>query len=984
MHTPLLPVGVLLLLTAVGPAGAQDVNPAAPYIGRTVLSVSIEVEGELRDEPELMAAVLGLASRPLSQAGWRAAMTRLMGLGQFDDVEVVVAPVDDGVAVIFRLAPRHPIDRLEFTGETGVPPSVLDRLVRSRYGGIPTSQPIREVADTVERLLYEQGYQNAVVTPSTVETHQPDRATLVLQIEAGPPAVVASVEVVGDSPFAPSTIAARAGVAIGEPYRRRDVQTRMIEIEESLRQDRYYEAIARPSFVPRPEDGRVDVTLLVEAGPRVELRVQGLLPGPVEELIPLARDRSADIDLLQDSERRIESALRREGFRDARAPFRRDESADGSTVTITYTITRGRRYRIDAVELTGTTDLPAPVIDEALNLPAGEPFSAEAVGAAQTRLVVALQELGYYRASSDATYEFTGTSGLGEQLVTVRIGVTAGPRADVSEIVFEFQDRPHLLREELLDVMRAKTGQPYVLSHGLSDFQSLERLYRDRGFPSAAVSITPAFEDDGRRVRLVVDVAEGPQMFVGSIAVVGNEAVSGVTVLETMTIRTGSPLGESALLESRRRLLDLGLFRQVTIAQQPVPPGETIVDLVVSVQEMPNNTLGFGGGLEVGRRPRAATADGRTDILELAPRGFFEIGRRNIGGRNRQVNLFSRVALKPRRSTDPEGDDSRFGFTEYRVTGTFREQRAFRTDTNLLFGLTFEQGVRTLYNFARRALNAEVLRGVSPGLSVSGRWALDFSRLFDVGILEEEQSLIDRLFPQVRLSLLSTGIVWDRRNDAIAPSAGSLLTGDLEFAVRSLGSEVGYAKVFVQASDYRTVSEDERVVLATRVQLGVARGLERDVPVEDDDGDPVIGPDGQPVTETIADLPASQRFFAGGGTTVRGFQIDRLGVPEILNDNGLSNGGNAVVVLNAEVRAVVLQVRGHDLGMVGFIDAGNVFAKAADLDFGRLRSALGFGFRYDSPLGPLRLDFGFKTRRLIIGGRRERGWEYHLSIGEAF
>jgi outer membrane translocation and assembly module TamA len=134
----------------------------------------------------------------------------------------------------------------------------------------------------------------------------------------------------------------------------------------------------------------------------------------------------------------------------------------------------------------------------------------------------------------------------------------------------------------------------------------------------------------------------------------------------------------------------------------------------------------------------------------------------------------------------------------------------------------------------------------------------------------------------------------------------------------------------------------------------------------------------------VADLPASQRFFAGGGTTVRGFQLDRLAVPEILNSDGLSNGGNAVVVLNAELRSRVATLFGRSLAVVGFLDSGNVFARVADLDLGRLRGTAGFGMRYDSPLGPLRLDFGFKMTRLTFASGRERGWELHLSIGEAF
>jgi outer membrane translocation and assembly module TamA len=173
-------------------------------------------------------------------------------------------------------------------------------------------------------------------------------------------------------------------------------------------------------------------------------------------------------------------------------------------------------------------------------------------------------------------------------------------------------------------------------------------------------------------------------------------------------------------------------------------------------------------------------------------------------------------------------------------------------------------------------------------------------------------------------------------------------------------------------------------VLALRGQLGLARGFRRTVARLDENGDPVLDPDGEPVVDVVQDLPVSQRFFAGGGTSVRGFQLDRLGVPELLNPDGLSLGGNALVVANAELRRLVTTLFGRSLAVVGFLDAGNVFPRVTDLDLSRIRGTAGFGFRYDLPFGAIRLDFGFKLNRLVINNRRESGWEYHLSIGEAF
>jgi len=155
------------------------------------------------------------------------------------------------------------------------------------------------------------------------------------------------------------------------------------------------------------------------------------------------------------------------------------------------------------------------------------------------------------------------------------------------------------------------------------------------------------------------------------------------------------------------------------------------------------------------------------------------------------------------------------------------------------------------------------------------------------------------------------------------------------------------------------------------MQVGLARGFSREVVI------PGIGG----ATEIVADLPAGRRFFAGGSTTVRGFQQDRLGVPGVISgEKGLSSGGNGVVVLNGEVRTQLWP----SIAVVGFVDGGNVFARAGDISLGDLRGAAGVGIRYRSPLGPLRLDVGFKFDRRFFSGKRERGWEFHLSIGEVF
>ena len=232
---------------------------------------------------------------------------------------------------------------------------------------------------------------------------------------------------------------------------------------------------------------------------------------------------------------------------------------------------------------------------------------------------------------------------------------------------------------------------------------------------------------------------------------------------------------------------------------------------------------------------------------------------------------------------------------------------------------------------------------------------------------------------------MSASLVSDRRNDPVAPSHGTYATTDLEVAGRAIGSEIGYAKTFLQASIFQSLTKTRRFVFAGRAELGLAQGFARLATVTDANGQPVLGPDGNPLMVKVDDLPASQRFFAGGSTTVRGFQLDRLGVPEVLDDAGLSNGGNGLVIFNAEVRVLVGKLFGRNFGVAGFTDVGNVFKNATDVDLSRLRGTGGFGLRYDSPIGPIRTDFGYKfTREFYRNGTRERGWEFHFNLGEAF
>jgi len=955
-------VGGLVWCAAVSVAHAQTI-PIASLLGRVVTAISMEVEGRPDASPALVELLELRVGDTLRAEAVRESLTHLYSLGRYDDVAVTAEPDGAGVRVVFALTPTHPIDRIEFRGALGLDRRALERAVLEQFGGRASAARMDAARDAVTRLLVDEGYSRPSVVPTLEQTHDVHRSTLVLTVDAGPRQTVGSVRVQGVSTLSDADVTTNVGLSPGAPYRRRATEDALRQVAERLRSLRYYEASV--SHFPTAVGGDVvDVTVTVDAGPEVRIVVAGdpLPAGGQEEWIPIRRENSADDDLLEDSAFRIRQALQQEGYWQADVVARRDEDAAAGRMVVTFTITRGLRYRIASIGVIGQSHFSEADIRGLLGLNDGDLF-VEALVEARLGAVSAAYAFSGFQAGIE--YRADALPG-DDGRVALRIAIVEGPLRIVSEVTLTGASQ--IPETEVRRVVRSQAGQPLRDAQVREDRVAIQQLYLDRGFQSVLVDARQAADAP---IVVSFTIREGRQTIVDHLIVVGNRRVATDTILAEVRLRPGQPFGQADRLESQRRLAELAIFRRITITQANEGRADGHVDVIVQVEEAPATTIGYGGGLEVGRRLRSSVAGGAEDALRVAPRGFLELGRRNLFGGNRSATLFTRLSLGSRNEPgDPDADGRGLEISEYRVTGSYRAPRAFGSGIDAVLSATAERAIRTSFTFVRRAINAEGLHRASSHTSLFARYALDSTELYDTRIPEEDQPLIDRLFPQIRLSAVSAGLVWDRRDDLLDPTAGGLLSVDGEVAARSIGSEVGFAKVFGQAFGFRRLTRVNRVVVGGRVQVGIARGFTREVTVP--------GTDDR--IEVVADLPAGRRFFAGGSTSVRGFQQDRLGVPGVLNEDGLSNGGNGVIVLNGEVRTQLWT----NIGVVGFVDGGNVFARAGDMSMRDLRGAAGVGLRYRSPLGPLRLDVGFKFDRRIVSGKRERGWEFHLSIGEVF
>ena len=893
----------------------------------------------------------------------RESMTHFYGLGRFEDVRVDADMTPPGgVALRYELEPIHTVTKVEFRGDLGLSDGTLRGRMVDRFGATPPASRAADVAAALEQLYRDRGYEKATVKPAPpVLQHEPDRATLIFDVVSGPRATIGAMDVRGNPLDPAPTVLSRLGLSTGAPYEPVALQEKIDKYVQAMRRRGYYQAAVTEQHAVSADGRGVTLTLDVAPGPAVTVRYEGdpIPKDKLADLVPIEREGSVDPDLIEDSAQRIREFFHAQGY--WKADVKADRRQDDGHLTIVFTVTRGVLYRVapGGIAVSGNRSVAPERIKPLLRLNAGDPFIA-------SRLDVTADAIkGIYQSEGFASVDMkSGVDVVDPGVVKPSIVINEGPRTLIGGVTIE--GNRAIAAAALLAHVTSKPGGVFYAPMVRADRDAILEQYLNFGYRNADVTIETPASQAGTRVDVHFRVVEGPQVVVDHVLIVGNTRTNPSVIQRELLLVPGKPLGLGDLLESRRRLVALGLFRRVNITEL-AHGSPTTRDVLVTVEEASQTTIGYGGGAQLDRRLRPTGPDQQArEVYEFAPRGFFEIDRRNLGGRNRSASLYTRLSLRP---NDKPGDTSLFGFSEYRVVGTYRARQVLPGGGDFTTTAAVEQGVRTSFNFTRKGINADFTRQLSPRIRSSIRYALSTTHIFDENLTDTDLSpiIVDRVFPQVRLSTFSGAVARDTRDDLLEPQKGTLMSVDGSFAARALGSQVGYLKSLAEVFVYRNLGRP-RLVLAGGVRLGLATAFRRVV------NDPELGP------QEVRELPASERFFAGGDTTIRGFATDTVGAPNTIGTSGFPIGGNAMIILNTELRAPVYK----DIGAVVFVDGGNVFLQAKEMDLGELRGSVGFGLRYRSPVGPIRVDLGFKLDRRTIGGRLEPRTVLHFSIGQAF
>ena len=452
--------------------------------------------------------------------------------------------------------------------------------------------------------------------------------------------------------------------------------------------------------------------------------------------------------------------------------------------------------------------------------------------------------------------------------------------------------------EKLLAEVTSRSGGPFYQPNVQRDLEKLETFYLNNGLRGTRISAAVSPRPDNR-FDLEFRVQEGQLARLKSITIAGQEATRLKTILRQISLKEGQPLSQEAVLETKRNLERLGIFTEVKIEEVIVPPDEG--DLVIRLQEGERNFISFGLGVENKNSPF------RIALWEnvISPRGTAEYIRGNVFGDASQFSLVGQFSLREKRGVVSYEQPYFFGLPLQ----------------NYLNGW-LEREDRLSYGFDRRGLSFTGIKLLFEDFLLLATLSWASTTLYYLDIAENE---IDRQFFPFSKTSFSASIIRDKRDDALNTTRGAFFSASLEWAYPLFGVESDFLKLFVKYQ--HTLSLFSSLGFSATARFGLGQGR----------------------------MPIHERFFAGGSNSFRGTDFDELGPKDPIS--GLPVGGKLLLLLNLEVSFPLLGAL-EDLSLAFFYDKGNVFAKRKDFNLGGLKDALGFGLRYRTPLGPLRLDIG--------------------------
>lgn len=566
------------------------------------------------------------------------------------------------------------------------------------------------------------------------------------------------------------------------------------------------------------------------------------------------------------------------------------------------------------------------------------------------------QAEGYYQARVEADV----VKPEGTDAVALEATVSEGPPTTIESVKIDWvqmkgvPELPEEHQARALAELPLKEGDIFREANWDGIKELIQGRLRELGYAEAEVTGEAQVDVVTQKALVSLRVNPGPRYKFGNVFVSTDPEpqVAPKRIIEQAqgAVRKGEWFSESALSEAQARVFQMGVFGAVKVNRGGPDRESATVPVVVDVREAPLRSVRLGGGLGV-------------DGTRQEGRVLAEWTNRNIFGGLRRLTVRGRVGyafLPTFYSAYRQEPDVKSGVI-FDTTTEFEQPRFLFRDVRLQASLSGEKGLEQAYSFVGGRARTGVIWQPHPSLSVFPAYNLEVYRL--EGSAGGDQTIPPIVLGcsergsgsdqcNIALSYLETTLEWDRRDDRTEPRNGYYAALSIQGGGGLLQGDFTYVRLLPDLRYYRSFGLEQRLTLAGKLRMGTL----------------------VPFTNKQTGLKQSSivnRFFSGGGSSMRGFNSRRLSPQSPLDvqrpgEGTVPVGGNSLFETSLEVRYRVTE----SLVVASFWDTG--YVGVGSLSFGGdnpfnngLYHALGLGLRYLTLVGPLRLDI---ARRLDIGG----------------
>jgi outer membrane protein assembly complex protein YaeT len=996
---PALVPWIILLLLAIGPTfganspaagsppGAQQtLQPPSqsstqfgiitPYLGLTI--DQIELPGVPADEAATLLAATPLKiGEPLTRDNLHDAMQALFATGRFSDIQAEADRAQTtGVRLRFITVANFFVGTVTIEGvSTNPSANQLASSTRLQLGELYAREKLDRALAGIQRVMEENGFHQSKVTSSEQRDEQQHQVNFTFHVVRGPRALVGRVTLEGEAGYSAAEIEQIAKLHPGVPVLANHI-TRALQRIRS-RYQKQNRLLAQVEIASRTYDSSrnaVDYVLKIDRGPVVTIAAEGfkISQHVLKKLVPIYEEGALDDDLLNEGRRNLQNHLQTLGYFDVSVSVSQHNAPDGKNLAVVYAVNPGDRHKLAAIHISGNRFFSDDLIRSRMqNQSAGRLFShgrySEALLAEDVQGIENLYRASGFRqaqVSSKLVEKYQGDA----SKLAIDITVKEGAQTRVAWVRIEGS---YTLPEEQLPEISTAEGQGFDESSLADDRDAILSKYFDNGFPNASVDVgyVPVPSQDALpRVGVTFTIHEGEQFFVNQFFLDGLHHTRRGVAARAVKVQAGGPLSQQDMLESQRRLYDLGLFKQVDAAIQNPEGTEARKNVVVTVNEADRYTFDYGIGFEFQTgQPAYGTNQplGKTGVSPMVSLGVTRI---NVGGRHQTVTLKGNLGYLRQRGLISYDIPTVLNRDNLRFTATALYDNAI--DVSTFTSKRLEGTFQLLQVLYRDAQGQE-----------KSTLAYRFSyRRVEASDIEVTSNLIPLLSQPTRVGIPNFVYIRNRRDNDLESTRGSYTVLEGGVASSQFGSEADFSRALVKNSTYHTFFRNHYTgrgyVFARSTTIGIENRF----------GSTVLLDPGQSAAAGEALIPLPERFFSGGGNSNRGFGLNQAGPRDPFT--GYPVGGSAVFLNSLEMRfpSVKVPYLNDSIGFTIFEDMGNVFARPQEMfpslarfhqpdqqlcfkpaaapvysqcSYNYATQTVGLGLRYQTPIGPLRFDFGY-------------------------